>query len=92
MYPIKKLYSLEHTLVSDYLLRFEYLWKILSGRKKNIASLTKILNDSYGDVKECVWIHKNNVFAGVYIGLSCAQDTMLENSIFKNSGIVVQKD
>lgn len=72
MYTIKELYSLEHSLAGDYLSQFEYPWQALAGIKEFIVSLEKTLDDSYEDVKENVWIHKNaNVFESAYIGAPC---------------------
>lgn len=72
MYTIKELYSLEHSLAGDYLSQFEYPWQALAGIKEFIVSLGQTLGDSYEEVKENVWIHKNaNVFESAYIGAPC---------------------
>lgn len=72
MYTIKELYSLEHSLAGDYLSQFEYPWQVLAGIKEFIISLGQTLDDSYEEVKENVWIHKNaNVFESAYIGSPC---------------------
>ena len=41
MLTIKELYSLEHTLASDYLSSFEYPWQALAGIKEFIIELGK---------------------------------------------------
>ena len=72
MLTIKELYSLEHTLASDYLSSFEYPWQALAGIKEFIIELGKTLDDSYQEVSENVWIHKSaHVFESAYIGAPC---------------------
>lgn len=72
MYTIKELYSLEHTLASDYLAGFEYPWQALAGIKEFIISLGKTLDSSYKEVSENVWVHESaNVFESAYIGSPC---------------------
>lgn len=72
MYTIKELYGLEHSLAGDYLSQYEYPWQALAGIKEFIISLGQTLDDSYEEVKENVWVHKNaNVFESAYIGAPC---------------------
>ena len=67
MLTIKELYSLEHTLASDYLSSFEYPWQALAGIKEFIIELGKTLDDSYQEVSENVWTIKVRMYLRVPI-------------------------
>ena len=70
MLTIGDLYSLEHTLMGEYLSRFTYPFQALSGIKDEIIRLGKTLpEDEYDEIKENVWVHKSaNVFPSAYLG------------------------
>ena len=92
MYTIKELYSLEHTLASDYLAGFEYPWQALAGIKEFIIELGKTLDDSYQEVSENVWIHKSaHVFESAYIGAPCiigAETEVRHGAFIRGSALV----
>ena len=73
MLKTKELFSLEHTLASDYLAGFEYPWKALPGIKQLIIDLgSKLDPDEYTEVSENVWVHKTaNIFPTAYLGSPC---------------------
>ncbi|MBQ3697435.1 MAG: hypothetical protein II883_05900, partial [Spirochaetales bacterium] len=73
MLKTKELFSLEHTLASDYLAGFEYPWEALPGIKQLVIDLGKKLDsDEYTEVSENVWVHKTaNIFPTAYLGSPC---------------------
>ena len=73
MLKTKELFSLEHTLASDYLAGFEYPWEALPGIKQLIIDLgSKLDPDEYTEVSENVWVHKTaNIFQTAYLGSPC---------------------
>ena len=73
MLKTKELFSLEHTLASDYLAGFEYPWEALPGIKQLIIDLgSKLDPDEYTEVSENVWVHKTaNIFPTAYLGSPC---------------------
>ena len=73
MLKTKELFSLEHTLASDYLAGFEYPWEALPGIKQLIIDLgSKLDPDEYTEVSENVWVHKTaKVFPSAYLGAPC---------------------
>jgi len=57
MKKINEMYSLEHTLAKDYLLKYEYPWLALEGLKNFIIELGKTLDTNiYTQIKENVWV------------------------------------
>lgn len=73
MLTISDLYSLEHSLMGEYLSKFVYPFEALSGIKDEIIRLGKTLDkNEYSEVKENVWVHKSaNVFPSAYLGSPC---------------------
>lgn len=70
---IKDLYSLEHTLASDYLNKFTYPWEALKGIKELIIELGNNLDRTeYKEVSENVWVHNTaKIFPSAYLGEPC---------------------
>lgn len=73
MLTISDLYSLEHSLMGEYLSKFVYPFEALSGIKDEIIRLVKTLDkNEYSEVKENVWVHKSaNIFPSAYLGSPC---------------------
>ncbi|MCR5223601.1 MAG: UDP-N-acetylglucosamine pyrophosphorylase [Bacilli bacterium] len=70
---INDLYSLEHTLASNYLKSFTYPWEALKGIKDLIIELGNSLNkEEYSEITPQVWVHKTaKVFPSAYLGAPC---------------------
>lgn len=70
---IKDLYSLEHTLASDYLNEFTYPWEALKGIKELILELGNNLDkNEYKEVSKNVWVHNTaKIFPSAYLGEPC---------------------
>lgn len=70
---IKDLYSLEHTLASDYLNKFTYPWEALKGIKELIIELGNNLDkNEYKEVSKNVWVHNTaKIFPSAYLGEPC---------------------
>lgn len=70
---IKDLYSLEHTLASDYLNKFTYPWEALKGIKELIIELGNNLDKTeYKEVSKNVWVHNTaKIFPSAYLGEPC---------------------
>lgn len=70
---ICELFSLEHTLASEYLKKFEYPWNALGGIKELILSLGENLeSEDYIMSAPSVWVHKSAKIAPTaYIGGPC---------------------
>ncbi len=66
---IDNLYDLDKTIAAEYLSKFEYPWEALAGIKDYIKELGLKLSDDYTQVKENVWIHKDEkVFDSAFLG------------------------
>ena len=70
---IKDLYSLEHTLASDYLNKFTYPWEALNGIKELIIELGNNLDKTeYKEISKNVWVHNTaKIFPSAYLGEPC---------------------
>lgn len=70
---IKDLYSLEHTLASDYLNKFTYPWEALKGIKELIIELGNNLDkNEYKEISKNVWVHNTaKIFPFAYLGEPC---------------------
>ena len=70
---INNLYSLEHTLMNNYLSKFKYPWEALAGIKDEIINIGNKLDlNEYNMVKDGVWIHKTaKVYESAYINAPC---------------------
>lgn len=70
---IKDLYSLEHTLASDYLNKFTYPWEALKGIKELIIELGNDLDKTeYKKISKNVWVHNTaKIFPSAYLGEPC---------------------
>ena len=70
---IKDLYSLEHTLASDYLNKFTYPWEALKGIKELIIELGNNLDKTeYKEISKNVWVHNTaKIFPSAYLGEPC---------------------
>lgn len=70
---IKDLYSLEHTLASDYLNKFTYPWEALKGIKELIIELGNNLDkNEYKEISKNVWVHNTaKIFPSAYLGEPC---------------------
>ena len=72
MYTISRLYDLEHTLAKDYLAGFTYPWEALKGIKDMIIAMGQALDDTYTQVSEHVWVHRDAVVAPTaHLGAPC---------------------
>ena len=70
---IKDLYSLEHTLASDYLNKFTYPWETLKGIKELIIELGNNLDkNEYKEISKNVWVHNTaKIYPSAYLGEPC---------------------
>ncbi len=70
---IKDLYSLEHTLASDYLNKFTYPWEALKGIKELIIELGNNLDKTeYKEISKNVWVHNTaKINPSAYLGEPC---------------------
>lgn len=93
---INTLYDLNHTLLKDYLLQFEYPWEALSGIKDEIIRIGNLLNpEEYNRVKDDVWIHKTaKVFDSAYLGgpLIVCENAEIRHCAFIRGAAVVGKN
>lgn len=93
---INTLYDLNHTLLKDYLLQFEYPWEALSGIKDEIIRIGNQLNpEEYNRVKDDVWIHKTaKVFDSAYLGgpLIVCENAEIRHCAFIRGAAVVGKN
>ena len=93
---INNLYSLEHTLMKDYLSKFKYPWEALSGIKDEIINIGKTLDlAEYNMVKENVWIHKTaKVYESAYIASPCiiGANTEVRHGAFIRGNAIVGSD
>lgn len=93
---INTLYDLNHTLLKDYLLQFEYPWEALSGIKDEIIRIGNQLNpEEYNRVKDDVWIHKTaKVFESAYLGgpLIVCENAEIRHCAFIRGAAVVGKN
>ena len=93
---INNLYSLEHTLMNDYLSKFKYPWEALSGIKDEIINIGKTLDlTEYNMVKENVWIHKTaKVYESAYIASPCiiGANTEVRHGAFIRGNAIVGCD
>lgn len=66
------LFDLSHTLVGEYLARFEYPWQALDGIKELILSLGPTLGDEYEEMGAGVWVHCTARIAhSAFLGAPC---------------------
>lgn len=93
---INTLYDLNHTLLKDYLLQFEYPWEALSGIKDEIIRIGNQLNpEEYNRVKDDVWIHKTaKVFESAYLGgpLIVCENAEIRHCAFIRGSAVIGKN
>ena len=93
---INNLYSLEHTLMNDYLSKFKYPWEALSGIKDEIINIGKTLDlNEYNMVKENVWVHKTaKVYESAYIASPCiiGANTEVRHGAFIRGNAIVGSD
>ena len=93
---INTLYDLNHTLLKDYLLQFEYPWEALSGIKDEIIRIGNLLDpEEYNRVKDDVWIHKTaKVFDSAYLGgpLIICENAEIRHCAFIRGAAVVGKN
>lgn len=70
---IKDLYSLEHTLASEYLNKFTYPWEALKGIKELIIELGNNLDkNEYKEISKNVWVHNTaKIYPSAYLGEPC---------------------
>ena len=90
---IKDLYSLEHTLASDYLNKFTYPWEALNGIKELIIELGNNLDKTeYKEISKNVWVHNTaKIFPSAYLGEPCiiGANTEIRHCAFiRGSGLV----
>ncbi len=72
MLKINDLYSLEHSLASEYLKKYEYPWQALKGIKDLIISLGNALPCEYKQIAPEVWVHNTAKIAPTaYLGSPC---------------------
>lgn len=70
-YPLNIL-DLTHTIASDYLQSFEYVWLALKDLKGYIAELGETLGGDYIRIYPTVWIHKSaDISPTAFIGEYC---------------------
>jgi len=93
MYTINDLYSLEHTLASDYLANHTYPWEALKGIKDLILTLGPTLDKAeYTEVSPHVWVHKTATVAPTaYLGSPCiiGANTEVRHCAFIRSSALV---
>lgn len=93
MYKTKDIYSIGHSMASDYVQSFNYPWEALGGIKEFILSLGPTLDkDEYYSPKEGVWIHKSaSVMDSAFIGAPCiiGKDTEIRHSAFIRGSALV---
>ncbi|HEZ7986654.1 MAG TPA: UDP-N-acetylglucosamine pyrophosphorylase [Ruminococcus sp.] len=70
---ITELFSLEHTIASDYLKGYTYPWEALKGIGELIIKLgNNLSSEEYDNPSENVWVHKTaKVFPSAYLGAPC---------------------
>lgn len=93
MYTIRDLYSLEHTLASDYLTAFTWPWEALSGIKAEIIRLGEMLDKTeYTEVSPQVWVHHTATVAPTaFLGAPCiigAQTEVRHGAFVRGSALV----
>ena len=72
MCRISQLYDLQHTLAREYLAGFEYPWEALKGIKDMILNMGQQLPDTYTQVSEHVWVHRDATVAPTaFLGAPC---------------------
>lgn len=90
---IKDLYSLEHTLASDYLNKFTYPWEALKGIKELIIELGNNLDkNEYKEISKNVWVHNTaKIFPSAYLGEPCiiGANTEIRHCAFIRGGALV---
>lgn len=93
---INSLYDLNHTILNDYFLKFEYPWEALKGLNDEIISIGKTLNlNEYNLLKENVWVHKTaKVFDSAYLAgpLIVCEGAEIRHSAFIRGSVVVGKN
>ncbi len=67
---IKSLFDLSHTILKDYLLKFEYPFEALEGLSDEIVRIGNTLDKTeYQEVKPQVWVHHTaHIFDSAYLG------------------------
>ena len=90
---IKSLYDLNHTLLKNYLLKFEYPWESLSGIKDEIIRIGNELDlNEYKKIKVNIWIHKTaKVFDSAYLEgplIICDGAEIRHNAFIRGSVVV----
>lgn len=73
MITITDLFTLDHTLASDYLKKFTYPWEALKGIREYIGELGAALDkNEYENVSPHVWVHKTaKVAPTAFLGEFC---------------------
>lgn len=67
---IKELYDLDHTISSNYLIKYKNPWDIIPNIKNIIIELIKKLDkEEYTEIKKNVWVHKSSIiYDSAYLG------------------------
>ena len=93
---ITYLYDLSHTILNEYLLKFEYPWEVLNGLKDEIIHIGNKLDlNEYILIKENVWVHKTaKVFDSVYLDgpLIICEGAEIRHSAYIRGSVVVGKN
>lgn len=93
---IKDLYSLEHTLASEYLNKFTYPWEALKGIKELIIELGNNLDkNEYKEISKNVWVHNTaKIFPSAYLGEPCiiGANTEIRHCAFIRGSALVGND
>ena len=90
---VKDLYDLSHTILKDYLEKFEYPFEALAGIKDEIIRVGNTLDlNEYNLVKENVWVHKTaKVFDSAYLGsplIVCENAEIRHCAFIRGSAVV----
>ncbi|RIA78413.1 transferase family hexapeptide repeat protein [Anaeroplasma bactoclasticum] len=93
---ITYLYDLSHTILNEYLLKFEYPWEALNCLKDEIIQFGNKLDlNEYNLIKENVWVHKTaKVFNSVYLDgpLIICEGAEIRHSAYIRGSVVVGKN
>lgn len=67
---INELYDLNHTISSNYLIKYKNLWDIIPNIKNIIIELiNKLDKEEYTEIKKNVWAHKSSIiYDSAYLG------------------------
>lgn len=90
---ITYLYDLSHTILNEYLLKFEYPWEALNGLKDEIIQVGKTINlNEYNLIKENVWVHKTaKIYPSAYIdgpAIICEGAEIRHGAFIRGSAVI----